>query len=62
MDEDLKQELERGHQAAKAIVQHMEDMGGASWCEFPVSHVDRNGNLQEWKVTAEIVSVIKEEA
>lgn len=45
----------RGKDAAKALVRSLEDMLGAT---IPVSHVDRYGRLQEWKVTVELISII----
>lgn len=51
---ELEQELERGRASAKAIVAHMEAMGGAGRATMPVSHVTADGRLQEWTVTVEL--------
>lgn len=55
---ELEDELKRGQDAAKAIVQHMEDMGCASHCVFPVTHVYADGRMAEWKVTVELSAII----
>ena len=57
MTKDLDDELEDGTIAAAALVLHLNRMG-AGGCMIPVSHVDEDGRLQEWEVTAKLVSVL----
>lgn len=60
MCKELEQELDKGRAHAKALVQHMEDMGGSGHAVMPVSHVTADGRLQEWTVTVALKSSFKE--
>ena len=57
MHTELTEELERGREAAAALVRHMNHMGSAR-CELPVQNVnEENDRLEHWKVTVELLSV-----
>lgn len=59
MCKELDEELQRGQDAAIALVEHLEHMGGACKLEMPLSHVDHHGRLHEWKITVELVSQLE---
>lgn len=58
MCKELEEELERGANAAKQLVAHMENMGGACHTTVPVYHVARDGRLQQWVVTVELKGIV----
>jgi hypothetical protein len=37
MCKELEEELERGHKAAEALCEHLENMGGVAQAEIPIT-------------------------
>jgi len=56
---ELDDELEAGKAAAIAVVEHLGRMGNAQMAKIPVSFVDGYGNLEEWEVSAKLISCLK---